>query len=46
MRAGVTNRMFLKGIVTTGRTTELAGMSEDEFLESLYRHGVRWRDPL
>lgn len=38
--------MFLRGRISIGRAAELAGVSEDEFMEDMRRDGVRWRDAL
>ena len=46
IRQSLAERMLSKRVVSVARAAELAGVSEQQFLDDLYKRRVRWRDAL
>lgn len=46
IRRSLAERMLLKHVVSVARAAELAGVSEQQLMDDLYRRRVRWRDAL
>ena len=46
IRQSLAERMLSKHVVSVARAAELAGVSEQQFLDDLYKRRVRWRDAL
>ena len=46
IRQSLAEKMLSKHVVSVARAAELAGVSEQQFLDDLYKRRVRWRDAL